>query len=68
MDENYYYREPTQVKLKTGVNKVLLKIPAENTWKWMFTCVPVDWDGKNVREVEGLTYSSKSEKGKRASE
>ncbi len=61
-DENYYYRKPTQISLQKGWNKVLLKIPAKNTWKWMFTCVPVQWDGQNVREVEGLTFSTTPDK------
>lgn len=60
VDENYYYRPPTQVALKKGWNQVLLKVPSYNTWKWMFTCVPVKVDGVNVREVEGLKFSTET--------
>ena len=62
VDEDYFYREPTKVNLKKGWNKVLLKIPHGGTsWKWMFTCVPVDWDGTNVREVKDLKFDPKLE-------
>lgn len=58
VDEDYYYREPTKIQLQKGWNKFLLKIPyGKNSWKWMFTCVPVHINGNNVREVEGLRYS-----------
>ncbi|MFT5883751.1 MAG: hexosaminidase [Arcticibacterium sp.] len=57
MDEDYFYRNPTMVKLKEGWNKVLLKIPhGGNSWKWMFTCVPVDLGGDNVREASDLLF------------
>jgi len=58
VDENYYYREPAKVKLNQGWNKVLLKVPSADTWKWMFTCVPVEKDGVNISEVQGLTFST----------
>ena len=58
VDENYFYREPVKIRLKKGVNTVLVKTPhAKPAWKWMFTCVPVSWDGKQAREVEGLRFS-----------
>ena len=58
-DEDYFYREPTSIQLKKGVNEVLLKIPQGGTsWKWMFTFIPVNVNGINVREVEGLQYGS----------
>jgi len=59
VDENYFYREPAKVHLKKGVNTVLVKVPhGKPAWKWMFTCIPVGWDGKRVREIEGLTFST----------
>lgn len=59
VDEDYFYREPTKIKLIKGWNKFLLKVPqGGNSWKWMFTCVPVKIDGNNVREVDGLKYST----------
>lgn len=63
VDEDYYYRQPSKIKLKKGWNKFLLKVPHGGTsWKWMFTCVPVMVDGNNVREVEGLKYATEIEK------
>jgi len=54
-NEDYYYREPTMVKLEKGWNRVLIKVPhTKKAWKWMFTCVPVEWDGVNVTEKMGL--------------
>ncbi|TKG94593.1 hypothetical protein EYV94_11630 [Puteibacter caeruleilacunae] len=59
VDEDYFYRKPTPVLLKKGWNKVLLKVPHGGTsWKWMFTCVPVEVIGDDVREVEGLEFSA----------
>lgn len=63
LDENYYFREPTKISLKKGWNDVLLKVPQGGTsWKWMFTFVPVQQNGGNVREVSGLRYSAEDEK------
>lgn len=46
VDESYEYRQPTKIRLKKGLNKVLIKAPAGNfkgPWydpvKWMFTFV-----------------------------
>lgn len=62
-DENYFFRKPTAISLKKGWNEVLLKVPHGGTsWKWMFTFVPVQQDGVNVREVSGLKYSGENEK------
>ena len=59
VDEDYYYRQPTTIKLNKGWNKFLLKIPfGGNAWKWMFTCVPVDLTENGVREVYDLKYST----------
>jgi hypothetical protein len=62
-DENYFFREPTKITLKKGWNEVVLKVPHGGTsWKWMFTFVPVQSDGVNVREVSGIKYSVENEK------
>ncbi|MCG2461148.1 beta-N-acetylhexosaminidase [Flavobacteriaceae bacterium F89] len=60
VDEDYFYREPTNVKLKMGWNKVLLKIPqGGSSWKWMFTCVPLNKTQEGVRESTGLRFRTK---------
>ncbi|MBD0852199.1 family 20 glycosylhydrolase [Maribacter arenosus] len=60
IDEDYFYREPTKINLDKGWNRVLLKIPhGGNSWKWMFTCVPVDLTEKGVREATGLRFKTK---------
>jgi len=62
VDEDYFYRRPTQIKLKKGWNKVLLKIPHnQNAWKWMFTCIPVNFNDNDIREVEDLKFNTKFE-------
>ena len=59
IDEDYFYRPPTKVILKKGWNKVLLKIPQDkNSWKWMFTCVPIKLTKDGVRGVNDLKYST----------
>jgi hypothetical protein len=62
-DENYFFRKPTTIYLKKGWNEVLLKVSQGGTsWKWMFTFVPGQQNGVNVREVSGLKYSVENEK------
>lgn len=57
-DENYSFRRPTEIQLKKGWNKIWLKVPNDgHTWKWMFTFVPVVFDGFKVTEAKGLKYS-----------
>ena len=59
IDENYYFREPTYINFEKGWNEVLLKIPlTENTWKRMFTFVPVAGSNGNFQEVPQLKYNS----------
>jgi hexosaminidase len=59
VDEGYFYRAPTQVPLNAGWNKVLIKAPkGEPAWKWMFTFVPVNGKGDQVREVPGLRFAT----------
>lgn len=58
-DENYYFREPAYINFEKGWNEVLLKIPlAENTWKRMFTFVPVAGSSGNFQEIPQLKYDS----------
>ncbi len=65
-DENYYFRAPTMVNLNKGWNKILLKVPHNRpARKWFFTCVPVKWDSKHVREVPGLVFATKPTLGGR---
>ena len=57
---NFPARQPLQVQLKAGWNKVLLKLPWVNagqqrTAKWQYTFVFTTLDGK--KEIEGLVYS-----------
>ena len=59
-NENFTAREPIQVTLNAGWNKVFLKLPYVGADgirlnKWMFTCVFTDLEGVNA--VEGLIYS-----------
>ncbi len=60
LNENFTARNPIQVTLNQGWNKVFLKLPYVGASgvrlnKWMFTCVFTDLEGKNA--VEGLIYS-----------
>ena len=51
-NEDYFFREPSMIRLKKGWNEVLLKIPhRKSDWKWMFTFVPIG-------DTTGLRYSS----------
>jgi len=57
-NEDYYYREPSKVHLQKGWNRILVKVPnSKRSFKWMFTCIPVEWDGINAREIKELKYS-----------
>ncbi|MBP8606214.1 MAG: beta-N-acetylhexosaminidase [Phycisphaerae bacterium] len=59
VDEDYFYRPPVRIKLRAGWNKILIKAPkAPPAWKWMFTCVPVEWDGRRAVEAKGLVFST----------
>ena len=59
-NENFTARRPTEITLKEGWNKVLLKLPYNPTTgvrlsKWMFTFVLTDKEGKNA--LEDVIYS-----------
>ncbi len=57
VDEDYYYRPPSVVPLKKGWNTILLKIPhGESSWKWMFSCIPIN--NKTKGEVPDLLFNS----------
>jgi len=60
-NEGYFYREPSMVHLNAGTNTVLLRVPqgaasGYGTGKWMFSCMPIDWDGTQARELDGITF------------
>lgn len=56
-DENYFFREPSVISLKKGWNSVLLKVPqGGNSWKWMFTFVPVEISDGQARELPGIKF------------
>ncbi len=58
-DENYFFRKPASIHLKKGWNEVLLKIPVKkDTWKRMFTFVPVQEVDGTMKQVEGLRFSA----------
>lgn len=62
-NEGYFYREPTRARLKAGSNRILLRVPhgAYNGYpahKWMFTCMPIDWDGTQARELDGIRFNT----------
>lgn len=61
-EEGYFYRPPVKIKLKKGLNKVLVR-SVFGHWKgddgqrkWQFCCIPVLWDGMHYKEVSGLEY------------
>lgn len=62
--EGYFFRPPVKIKLRKGVNRVLVR-SVFGHWKgdvgqrsWFFCCVPVLWDGTHYREVPGLQYAA----------
>lgn len=57
-DEGYWYREPTKIKLKKGVNHVKMTLPKKGGWKWIGSFVPIDGSSDHPREIQGLEYFS----------
>lgn len=55
-DEDYWYRPPTKIHLKKGVNHVKVTLPKKGGWKWIGTFVPVEGTSDHPREVPGLKY------------
>ena len=58
VDEDYWYRAPTPIHLKKGVNHVKLTLPKKGGWKWIGTFVPVEGSSDHPREVSGLSFSA----------
>ena len=58
-DEDYWYREPSRIHLKKGVNHVRAVLPKKGGWKWIGTFVPVVMKNGHPVEVPGLRYSSR---------
>ncbi|MFC4992051.1 family 20 glycosylhydrolase [Rubritalea tangerina] len=58
IDHVYTSRAPSKIHLKKGWNTVLVK--SARKFKWVFSFSPVQQDGGNYREVEGLKFSAKS--------
>ena len=61
-EEGYYFRPPVKIKLRKGVNEILVRT-VFGLWKgdngqrkWQFCCMPVLWDGCHYTEVKGLEY------------
>ena len=57
-DEDYWYRAPTPIRLKKGVNHVKLTLPKRGGWKWIGTFTPVLGTSDHPREVPDLVFSS----------
>lgn len=58
VDEDYWYREPTRIHLKKGVNHVKMTLPKRGGWKWIGTFIPVIGTSDHPSEVPYLKYSS----------
>lgn len=57
VDEDYWYREPTKIHLKKGVNHVKMVLPKRGGWKWIGTFLPMEGDSDHPKEVKGLLTS-----------
>lgn len=67
-EEGYFFRPPVKIKLKKGLNKILVR-SVFGHWKgddgerkWFFCCIPVLWDGLHYTEVKGLEYFDRIKK------
>ena len=58
VDEDYWYREPTPIHFKKGVNHVKMTLPKRGGWKWIGTFVPISGTSDHPREVPGLSSSA----------
>ena len=56
VDEDYWYRKPTPIRLRKGANTVRLTLPKRGGWKWIGTFVPILGTSDHPREVPGLRY------------
>jgi len=60
IDEDYFYRKPTKISLQRGWNTVLLKIPStKQTFKWMYTFVPVNKKGMHYNLASDIIFDPK---------
>ena len=59
VDEDYWYREPTKIHLKKGVNHVKMTLPKKGGWKWIGSFTPISGTSDHPCEVPGLSYSSR---------
>jgi len=58
VDENYYFREPTEIRLRKGWNTVLIKAPhARRARKWMFTFAPAPGEGTDLEFATSVVGS-----------
>ncbi|MBN2375651.1 MAG: family 20 glycosylhydrolase [Sedimentisphaerales bacterium] len=59
-DEELYWTRPlTNIELKKGWNKVLIKCPRSyNEQKWIFAFIPVDISGPTLKAFPGLEFST----------
>lgn len=57
-DEDYWYREPTKITLKKGINHVRMTLPKKGGWKWIGSFTPVAGTSDRPREVTRLKYYS----------
>ena len=64
-DEEFYWtREPAEIHLRAGWNKVLMRVPCGyNMQSWSYTFAPVKYDTINARwiEDESVTFSTAPE-------
>jgi hypothetical protein len=58
VDEDYWYREPSRITLKKGVNHVKMTLPKKGGWKWIGTFVPIEGTSDHPCEVGGLKFRS----------
>ncbi|MBO7482527.1 MAG: family 20 glycosylhydrolase [Kiritimatiellae bacterium] len=58
VDEDYWYREPSRIRLKKGVNHVKMTLPKKGGWKWIGTFAPIEGTSDHPREISGLTFRS----------
>lgn len=58
VDEDYWYRAPTRISLKKGVNHVKMTLPKKGGWKWIGTFTPMLGTSDHPTEVPGLSYAS----------
>lgn len=62
VDEEYFYRKPSVIRLKAGWNHVKITLPKPKTdfvgQKWLCTFIPMQGTSEHPREFPGLEYSS----------